>query len=139
MKERGQSEAGDTLLEIVVAIVVIGLVVGAYFATFSTQGTGSTAHRILVTGDGVLRSYAEATKSAVRTQCQTGSTYDVNFTPSASGYSVDAKVTSAASPGPLTSVTCPPVAQTSTWEPLELFVHMPNGQTRSLSLVVRSP
>ena len=48
------------------AVVIIGLVVGAFFATYTTQGSGSTAHRTLVTADGVLRGYAEATKSAVR-------------------------------------------------------------------------
>ena len=35
--------------------MIIGLVVGAFFATYATQGSGSTAHRTLVTADGVLR------------------------------------------------------------------------------------
>ena len=66
MGVRVRDETGDTLLEIILAIVIIGLVVGAFFATYATQGSGSTAHRTLVTADGVLRGYAEATKSAVR-------------------------------------------------------------------------
>ncbi|MET1003368.1 MAG: hypothetical protein ABWZ15_16285, partial [Acidimicrobiia bacterium] len=67
-----RDETGDTLLEIILAIVIIGLEVGAIFATYATQGSGSTAHRTLVTADGVLRGYAEATKSAVRAQCTGG-------------------------------------------------------------------
>jgi prepilin-type N-terminal cleavage/methylation domain-containing protein len=137
MNTKFRSEAGDTLLEILVAIVIIGLVVGAYFATYSTQGSGSTAHRILGTADGVLRSYAEATKSAVRAQCASSgaSNYTVSYTPP-TGYTVNA----------LNGQPCPPRSTPGTtfapgqpWAPVTLTVTMPNSQTRSLSLVVRSP
>jgi len=124
-------ESGDTLLEIVIALVLIGLVFSAFFATYATQGSGSTAHRTLVTADGVLRAYAEATKSAIREQCAAGGATQfsvTSYTPP-SGFTVNA----------LNNQTCPPRAATSAWSPLTLTVTAPNAQTRSLSLVVRSP
>jgi hypothetical protein len=130
MNLRVRDENGDTLLEIVLAVVIMGLVVGAFFATYATQGSGSTAHRTLVTADGVLRGYAEATKSAVRAQCTGGATqYSVTSYTPPSGYSVN----------PITNAPCPPAATTTTWPPIELTVTMPNNQPRSLTLVVRSP
>ena len=134
MRTHRGDEAGESLLEIVIALVIIGLVVGAFFATYATQGTGSTQHRALVTADAVLRDYAEATKSAVRTQCQNGTTtYTVAFAPGRAGFSVD----------PLVGQTCPPTGTSSAasqpWPPVLLTVHLPNSQVKSLSVVVRSP
>ena len=131
MHARRHDESGETLLEIVVALVIISLVVGAFFATYTTQGSGSTVHRTLVTADGVLRAYAEATKSAVRQQCAASGATEFSVTSYAppSGYTVNT----------LNNQTCPPRATTSTWPPFTLTATMPNGKTRSLSLVVRSP
>jgi hypothetical protein len=131
LKARRFDESGETLLEIVLALVVIALVVGAFFATYATQGSGSTAHRTLVTADGVLRAYAEATKSAVREQCAaSGATqFSVTSYSPPTGYAVNS----------LDNQSCPPRATTSTWSPLTLTVTLPNSQTRSLQLVVRSP
>ena len=136
VNKRRCNEAGDTLLEIVIALVVIGLVVGAFLATFSTQGSGSTAHRSLATADGILRSYAEATKSAVRTQCTTaGASYTVNYSPPPL-YTVNSLGTR---PCPPTTMPSPTYAPNQPWAPIVLTVTLPNSQTRSLSLVVRSP
>jgi hypothetical protein len=131
MKGRRYDESGETLLEIVLALVVIALVVGAFFATYATQGSGSTAHRTLVTADGVLRGYAEATKSAVREQCAaSGATqFSVTSYTPPSGYTVNA----------LNNQPCPPRAATIAWSPLTLTVTMPNSQPRTLQLAVRSP
>jgi hypothetical protein len=128
-------ERGETLLEIVIALVVMGLVVGAFFATYATQGSGSTAHRELVTADAVLRGYAESTKSAVREQCEDAAAtqFTVSFTSQDPAFTVN----------PLVNQPCPPRETTSTatspWPPVAVTVTMPNGNTRSLSLVVRSP
>jgi type II secretory pathway pseudopilin PulG len=130
MHARRHDESGDTLLELVIALVLIGLVVGAFFATYTTQGSGSTAHRTLVTADGVLRAYAEAAKSAVRDQCAASGATQFSVTPpTVPGYTLNA----------LNNQSCPPRATSSTWPPLMLTVTMPNGQNRSLSIVVRSP
>ena len=131
------NETGDTLLEILLALVVIGLVVGAFMATFSTQGTASTTQRSLVTADGILRSYAEATKTAVRKQCTTaGNTYSVTYATNQTGFTVNSLGTQ---PCPPTTTPSPTYAPNQPWAPIVLTVTMPNGNTRSLSLVVRSP
>ncbi len=62
-KRRGADEAGDSLVEIVLALVIIGVVIGAFVATFSTGATASSTHRKIVTADVVLRNYAEQIKS----------------------------------------------------------------------------
>ena len=62
-----RNQRGDSLIEIIIAIVVIGLVVSAVVAAISTSENGSASHRELVTGDTVMRNYAEAVKQAVRT------------------------------------------------------------------------
>ena len=62
---RRDHQAGETLVEILVALVIIGLIVSAYLATYSTGALASKAHRDLVTADGVLRNYAESVKDAV--------------------------------------------------------------------------
>ena len=85
-----RSESGETLLEIIMALVIIGLVVSAYFATFSTQASGSSLQRNLVTADGLLRNYAEATKSAVRANCGTSPTFTPTMPTLPTGFSVSA-------------------------------------------------
>ena len=122
------NERGDTLIEILIALVVIGLVVSAYFSTFSTQASGSVVQRDLATEDGLLRSYAELTKSAVRIQCASGPTFSVAYTALA-GFG--------ASPPPLLSQTCPAVDSPTT---ITLRVQrLPSGIARSLDIAVRAP
>ncbi len=87
-RQTRRSEEGETLLEVVMALIVIGLVVSAYFATFSTQSSGSTAQRNLVTADGLLRGYAEATKSAVRSDCPSSTTFTTTTTSLPAGFGV---------------------------------------------------
>jgi hypothetical protein len=124
MKRR--NEAGDTLVEICIALVIMGAVVGAYFAASATASTASKTSRDLATADTVLRDYAEAAKTAVRSSCTTsGASYTVSYTPP-TGFTVN----------DLGSQSCPSVTQT---ESLQLTVTLPNGTTKSLSLDVRSP
>jgi prepilin-type N-terminal cleavage/methylation domain-containing protein len=119
-----QDERGDTLLEIVIALVVIGLVFSAYFATFSTQGSASTSHRDLVTADGILRNYAEATKSAARLNCTTSTTFTTTTTSLPSGWSVSGSTNQ-----------CP--VDVSHVRQVDVTVTMPNGKNRSLSVDIR--
>ena len=103
--KQGRNEHGDTLVEVLIAIVVIGIVFGSFFAAISTSSAASTTHRRLVTADAALRDFAEATKSAVRDPANgcgksNPTTFTVNYTP-APGYSIS-------SPTSLTQ-TCPPV------------------------------
>src|SRR6476619_4323882 len=124
---RAKNEAGDTLIEIVVALVLVGLVVSAFFATYSTSSTGSTSHRDLVTADAALRNYAEAIKTAVRTSCKDDPTYTPGYVPPA-GFVM--------SPDPAAPQPCPPVTGPMSQQvpQVDLSVTLPNGTTKTLSM-----
>ena len=127
MRRRG--EAGETLVEILIAIVIMGLVTGAIFATYATASTGSKAERDLVTADAVLRNYAEAAEQAVRTTCtsaNSGSAFAVAYAPPTGfGVSVGAG-----------QLKCPAVTSVGV---VDIAVTLPSGSKRTLSVDVRTP
>jgi prepilin-type N-terminal cleavage/methylation domain-containing protein len=133
MSFRRIDERGDTLLEVLIALVIIGLVVGAFFASFTTASAASTQQRNLVTADGILRNYAEAVKTAVRDSCNNFATYTPAYT------SPDA--TFVLSPDPTTPQTCPPVSGPLAQQvpTVHLSVTLPSGTTKSLDIAVRTP
>jgi hypothetical protein len=122
-----RSEAGETLLEIIMALVIVGLVVSAYFATYTTSALGSTSHRDLVTADGLLRGTAESIKGAIRHDCATSTTYTTTTTSIPPGFTI---------PPPTATQDCPPSTST---QPIEITVQLPNGATKELNIEVRSP
>ncbi len=125
---RTRDEAGESLIEIVIALVILGAVVSAMLATIATSATSSKGHRDLVTADAALRNYAEATKSAVRTSCtSSGATYTVSYT-APSGLGV--------SPVPSTSQPCP---STTSVTVVHLQVTLPSGTVKPLDSEVRAP
>lgn len=133
-----RSESGETLLEIVMAIVIIGLVFSAYFFTFYNQGIGSTAQRNLVTADAVLRDYAEATKQAVRDKPCTGDpavAFTVNYSaPASSGITVSATMPASSNPPKLT---CPSLNGVNE---VDIDATLPNRAThKQLKIDVRTP
>src|SRR2546429_5516867 len=80
----GYNDRGDTLIEILMAVVLIGVIFSAFVIALETNSTASTTHRNLVTADAVLRDYAEATKQAVRDKPCTGDpavAFTVGYTP----------------------------------------------------------
>jgi hypothetical protein len=135
MNPTRESESGESLVEILIALVIIGLVVSVYFATFWTSSIGSTTQRSLVTGDAVLRDYAEAIKRAVRDETSgCGATSPTTFTvtyapPAGSGFSVSSNPSVVAQP-------CPPPA---TVKQEQLKVTLPSGVQRSMTIEVRTP
>jgi type II secretory pathway pseudopilin PulG len=132
MRSRRNDERGDTLLEVVLALIIISVVVGAFFASFTTASSASTKQRDLVTADGVLRNYAEAMKTAVRDSCNNFATYTPAYSPPV-GFTV--------SPDPTAPETCPtvtgPLAQQV--PTIHLSVTLPGGTTKSLDIAVRTP
>ena len=64
-------ERGETLVEILISVVIIGLVVGAIFATYATAATAAKSQRDFVTADAELRDYAEALHTAAES-CKAG-------------------------------------------------------------------
>jgi type II secretory pathway pseudopilin PulG len=131
MQRRGADEAGDSLIEIVFALVIIGVVIGAFVASFSTGATASTSHRDNVTGDVMLRNYAEAAKTAAR-GCTTGRSFTIAYPtlPLPSRYSLSS------TPSP---VRCPDPASATPVTPVTLTVTLPSGLQRSLVVEVRTP
>ena len=142
MTSRRHHETGETLVEILIAIVVIGIVGSAAFYAISVGAMSSKSQRDFVTADHLLRNSAEATKAAVRSACASGGpTYSVAYS---------------ALPAPDTSQTwhqyyetdrhftlptdianpCPGPTATPT---VQLSVTMPSGTQKSVSIVVRSP
>lgn len=61
-------ETGDTLIEIVVAVVIIGLTVVALMGVLTTSVTSSAEYRSLASVDTVLKNFADAVKSDVQLQ-----------------------------------------------------------------------
>jgi type II secretory pathway pseudopilin PulG len=133
MQRRGADEAGDSLIEIVFALVIIGVVIGAFVASFSTGATGATSHRNNVTGDVVLRNYAEAAKTAARS-CTTGRTFTIAYP--TSGLPLPSRYTVSSTPS---LVTCPDPAGATPVTPVTLTVTLPSNLRRSLVVEVRTP
>jgi prepilin-type N-terminal cleavage/methylation domain-containing protein len=123
-----RDQRGDSLIEIIFALVVIGLVASALFAAIVTNTNGATSHRDLVNADRVLRNYAEAVKSDARSGCTApGAVWTSSYT-APSGYTINSL--SAA------TRTCPAVTAT---QQVDLQVTLPNGTVKPLSLLVRTP
>jgi len=122
---RRRAETGTTFIEIIFAIVILGIIVGSLTAALSTSENGTSVHRDLVTADATLRDYAESVKAAVRTSC-TGSGGTWTATAPPGGFPVNA----------LAAQACPAVTTTSI---VTLNTTLPNGVVKQLSLAVRTP
>ena len=71
-------DIGETLIEIVLTVVIIGISVTALLSGLATAGSAGNSQRISVTTDDVMRNYAEVTKAAAR-GCIVGGSYVVIF------------------------------------------------------------
>lgn len=87
VRYRCNSDAGDTLVEVLMTLIVLSLCVVAFMLAFSTSITASAEHRNLATMGTALRSVSEAALSQIQQQpsplftpCATPSSYStVNF------------------------------------------------------------
>ena len=61
-----RSEAGMTLVEVLVTVVILGIAVVGILSGLGSASRSSYAHRKLVNSDVIVRSYAEAIKEKVR-------------------------------------------------------------------------
>ena len=122
---RRGNEGGETLVEILISIVIIGLVAGAIFATYATSATAAKSQRDFVTADAELRDYAEAIQGAARA-CTPGALFNAPAAPT--------------TPYPATSdapATCPDLL---TVVPVALTVTPKNGTPpQILTTYVRTP
>jgi type II secretory pathway pseudopilin PulG len=91
LPRRGRSEAGDTLIEVLLAIVVLGIAAVAILLAFATSLSGTGEHRTLATFDTALRTVSEEATSQIQQQTTTvfascGGAAAVQFTNLPSGY-----------------------------------------------------
>ena len=66
--EQRRSEAGDTLVEVLLAIIILGIASVSILLAFATTISGSAEHRTLTTADTVLRTAAEQSTSLIQQQ-----------------------------------------------------------------------
>ena len=124
---RRRDEGGETLVELLIAIVIMGLVVGAVFATYATAATAAKSQRDFVTADAELRDYAEALQTAAKS-CTPGAPL-VPAAP-ATPYPYSDLSTTPANP------TCPPVTAVL---PITISVTPPGTPAQKLTTYVRTP
>ena len=79
-----RSEDGDTLIEVLLAIVILGLASVAIITAFATSISSSAEHRSLATFDTVLRSASQEAIAQLQEQTKSEfetcpGTYSVNF------------------------------------------------------------
>jgi prepilin-type N-terminal cleavage/methylation domain-containing protein len=129
MRQHDRSEVGETLIEVLIALVVLGIVFATFFAGIATTSTATKSQRYFVTADAVLRDYAETAKQATRDTCTSSNTGTaipvVLTTPLPSGFNVSA-----------TGLTCP--SPTSVNQ-VDITATLPNGVDKHLSIDVRTP
>jgi prepilin-type N-terminal cleavage/methylation domain-containing protein len=130
MTSRRHHEAGDTLVEILIAIVLIGIVASGSFFAISVGATTSKSQHDYVLADTVLRNYAEAAKQAVRnlpcTSANAGTAFTPVYTPP-TGFTVTA---------PVSNLKCPPV---TSWSEVDITATLPDGTKKLLNVDVRTP
>lgn len=118
-------DVGESLLEIVMTVVIIGITVSALVSGLASAAGAGEAHRQSVRSDTVMRNYAEAAKSAVRA-CRDGAEWKPDYSPP-DGFEVSM------SPE---DTSCPSVKESRR---LELSVVSPSGTRDVMTIVVRSP
>ncbi len=121
---RAKGDIGETLVEILLTVVIIGLTITALISSLATVSNAGNAQRNSVQADVVMRNYAEATKAAVQ-GCVVGGTYTATY--SAPGF-----VLSVDPPGN----TCP---SSTTPKLLKLIVVGPTGLRQTMQIKVSTP
>lgn len=122
---RQRTDRGDSLIEVIMAVVIIGITVSALISSLGATGTAAQFQRTSVETDTVMRNYAEAIKAAA-SGCADGDLYELSFEPPV-GF------TTAAEPH---GGVCP-AAGTS--QPLTLTVTGPTGVAQAMQIVIRTP
>lgn len=139
MSGHRDNERGDTLVEILLAIVLIGLMMGVLFASITMAATGSNNHKNLATADALLRNYAEAAKTAVRdpnSGCGKAipTTFSVPLPTAPAGFSVSSN------PNLSNPQNCPSKTTGTGVLPVQLFVNVPNiSAPKELDVGLRTP
>jgi type II secretory pathway pseudopilin PulG len=127
---RARGDRGETLVEVLLTIVIIGLTITALLSSLAAAGNAGNMHRSSVQADYILRNYAAAAKAQAQL-CTAGSSFAVVYTPPA-GFAVGGIAAGSVCPGPSTL----PLAYIA---PYTLTVAGPLGFHDSLDVRVRTP
>ena len=138
MRTHRDDERGDTLIEILLAIVLIGLMMGALYASITMGATGSASQKNLATADSLLRNYAETAKTTVKAACASGSTFSV--TAPAAPWDPNGGPSTVSSTPSLSGQNCPSKTALPGVVLVQLSVSVPHvAQPRTLQIALRSP
>ena len=138
----GRDERGETLVEIVVAVAILGLAATVLVGALGTVTSASSLHRHQATAETAVRTYAEAVRAVGYRDCRAPLTYaaaDVGFAVPA-GFATSVPQVSYWD-GAGFAAPCPPVGATGPQLQLvTLEVHALDGQeSETVRLTVRSP
>jgi type II secretory pathway pseudopilin PulG len=144
MTRRARGEGGETLVELLATIVIMGTAVIAVVAGIGVAITSSDANAKQVTALTVIRNYAEAIQAAPYAPCGTAASYApgaVGFTPPANfTVSIVGAVTyydGTSSPA-VFSASCPPPDKGA--QRMTIKAHSSDNRAdRSLEIVKRGP
>ncbi len=123
----GATDAGESLIEILLTVVITGLTVGALLAGLANAGEAGNVQRANVTGDKIMRNFAEATKAAARS-CVAGGPLLVVSTEPGKYHAVISD--------PPTTPQCPSSTVATV---LTLDVSGPSGLHETMQIAVRRP
>jgi type II secretory pathway pseudopilin PulG len=84
VKRRLRDDAGDTLVEITMALAIMAIAVVAVLAAMKTLTHDNTVHQGQTQADAVLHQAAEAISAATYTECATAATYTSSLPSSSS-------------------------------------------------------
>ena len=96
---RQRGDRGDSLIEVLFAVVIIALAAGPLIGALLESIAASAEHRGLATADTLLKSFAETAVSEIQTSPLPGTAYQVSTTPSYRLLSNPSKMS-----GPVTTV-----------------------------------
>jgi type II secretory pathway pseudopilin PulG len=155
LRRRLSADAGETLLELLIAIVIIGITVTAVMGAIVSSAGASAEHRAIAAVDTVLKSYAENAKYQIElaptpayAACATPLAVPAAYSNSGlswvapSGYSAPTYTVSITSVLPWDGTTDAFDATGSCTDGLEQLTVVANGPDNSqdtLSIVVRKP
>lgn len=118
-------DRGDTLIEILLSVMIVSITVTSLVSSLATAGNAGNVQRQSVVADTVLRNYAEAIKSGVRS-CTSGGKYTVKYQ-APDGYVLSVEPE---------AVKCPDPASTQV---MSIVVTTPFGANQSMQIRVRTP
>jgi len=125
---RRSAEAGETLIEILVSMIIIATAIAALLGGLATTTLASARNRDLATANAILRSYAEAVKQDARAHySDCANSYD----PATANYF---RPSSWSAP---TNAVVSPSCATNGWQQVDITVTTPSNSIRKLSIVVR--